>query len=91
MKYLDLWKLKWESSQKGRETLNYIKEVNEGNIYSDFYINQVITGQGVFPRHQADRFNKNEMCIYVTAIDTIEHVIRDCVLIDDVRTKHFSC
>lgn len=55
-KYKEIWNARWESSIKGRETWNYIKKTDYEKIYSDFYLNQVITGHGIFPKYQSEKF-----------------------------------
>lgn len=90
LKYNEKRNTRWETSSKGRETWKYIKSVDDRKIYSDFYLNQVITEHGIFPKHQAEKFNKVERCLCNLAEGTVDHVLKDCILIDDVRTKYFT-
>lgn len=43
-KYNNIWNERWHNSMKGIITKKYIKDVSEIKIYSNFYINQVVTG-----------------------------------------------
>lgn len=37
-----------------------------------------------------DRFNKDDTCICMLKTGTIEHVLKECVLLRDIRRVHFS-
>lgn len=56
--YKELWNVLWNNSTNGRVTWRYINKVDFNKIYSDFYLNQVITGHGEFPQFQHDIFKK---------------------------------
>lgn len=75
-KYREIWNNRWINSVKGRTIWDYITEVNYKRILLDFYINQVITGHGIFPKFQCDRFNKDDTCICMLKSGTIEHVLK---------------
>lgn len=64
--------------------------VNVKKIYSDFYLNQIITGHGIFPEYQSKMFNKTDLCLCEQAVGSIEHVIKDCVLVRDTRLKYLT-
>lgn len=89
-KYIDKWLSEWDSSNKGRLTWKYIKKVNVKKIYSDFYLNQIISGHGIFPAYQAEKFKKTDICLCEQAVGTIEHVINDCELVKDARLKYLT-
>lgn len=49
-----------------------------------------MTGHGVFPKFQTERFGKDDSCICKQAIGTIDHIIKDCVLWDSIRENYFG-
>lgn len=55
MDFLRNWQEQWDGSTKGRPVWNLIREVIFMGIYSD-YLNQVVTGHGTIPVHQARLF-----------------------------------
>lgn len=67
-----------------------IEKVSYNNLYLDFYLNQAVTKHGIFPDFQKLRFNKSDRCIYNHAQGTVEHIIFDCHLWDNVRNDYFT-
>lgn len=57
-KYLTTWLNDWYNSMKGRITWNYIPIISHLKIISDFYLNQVTAGQGIFLIFRYERFGK---------------------------------
>lgn len=45
---------------------------------------------GVMPRHQADKFNKDSKCLCGYFDDTIDHIIKYCDIVSDLRTQCLS-
>lgn len=73
------------SSMKGRTIWMYIKNGDDKRIYSDFYLNQILSGHRIFLVYQAEKFNKTDICYCNQAVGTIDHIIRDCCLVNDTR------
>lgn len=89
-KYYITWNNRWNDSFKGRTTFLYIQEVNCNRLISDFYLNQIVTGHGIFPAFQAERFRKDDSCICMEARGTVEHVAMECYIGDHIRKKYFD-
>lgn len=89
-KYQRVWNNRWCESLSGRTTYNYFKDVSYKKIVSDFFLNQVVTGHGIFPSFQAERFGRDDMCICTNAKGTIDHIIKDCHLGEQIRKEYFG-
>lgn len=59
-------------------------------IYFNFYINRVLTGHGIFPKFQFDRFGKDANCICNNGITSIGHIIKYCCLWNNFRITYFG-
>lgn len=81
------WQSHWEKTTKGRRTYRFFKKVTMGRCKSDFYLNQILTGHGVFPAHQARMFGKQETCPFDGEIGDMEHYIFRCTRFNETRTK----
>ncbi|GBM98358.1 hypothetical protein AVEN_273385-1 [Araneus ventricosus] len=53
--------------------------------YDDFFLNQVFTGHGVFPCHQARLFVKDPQCTCRRADGSIFHVLFECQKLTHLR------
>lgn len=78
MEYLEEWQNRWNSSMKGRTVLGFIDLVNYNRIYADFYINQLITGHGINPSFQKNRFNREDKCLCGYRGADMFHIIVNC-------------
>lgn len=87
-KFLEHWQYYWDNSYKCRGTWNLIPRVKQNVIYSDFFLNQVITRHGVFPGYQEKYFNKSDLCICLNNKGAVEHIILDSPIWNDIR-KYF--
>ncbi|XP_015922428.2 uncharacterized protein [Parasteatoda tepidariorum] len=56
------WQYNWYNSVKGRQTFKFIKTPSTTRIQSNFYLNQYLTGHGVFGTYQRKFFNKDDKC-----------------------------
>lgn len=83
------WQEKWNCTNVGRNTHNWVKIVSRNRLYSDFAINQFLTGHGVFPVHQNRIFGKNNVCLCNNAIGTVDHLIYECICVSEFREKYF--
>ncbi|GBO01676.1 hypothetical protein AVEN_160077-1 [Araneus ventricosus] len=68
----------WNDSKNARWTKNLIDKVNVDGPYGDFYINQILTGHGVFREHQARFFRKTSLCSCGQGTGSVLHVIKEC-------------
>lgn len=50
--HITVWQDRWNNSTKGRNVWEYIPIVNLEKLYSDFFLNQIITGHGIMPAFQ---------------------------------------
>lgn len=81
--YLRIWQNQWDQRKKGRPVSNLIKEVSYKKLYSDFYINQIITGHGPY---RLRLYGRCDVCICGSSIGDIDH-IKYCTLTNDIRTE----
>ncbi|GBL88847.1 hypothetical protein AVEN_158958-1 [Araneus ventricosus] len=72
---LEAWQQRWSGSSNARWTYLLLSKVDSKRIYGDFFLNQVFTGHGVFPCHQARLFRKDPQCLYRRADGSIFHVL----------------
>lgn len=84
---MDIRNTSWRDSIKGSNIWNYIKDVNYNKIYSDFYINHVITGHSIFHTFQCEHFGKEDTCICGRDVGWIVHIIKYCSLWENIRTN----
>lgn len=83
------WQEEWNQSSKGRRTFKFIPKVSTDRCIADFYINQVLTGHGVFPVYQSRFHGKDDRCFCSQSLGTVEHIIYDCDLFNNIRINHF--
>ncbi|GBM88258.1 hypothetical protein AVEN_192366-1 [Araneus ventricosus] len=74
----DPWQNRWNDSKNARWTKNLIDKVNVDRLYGDFYINQILTANGVFREHQARFFEKTSLCLCGQETGSVLHVIKEC-------------
>ncbi|XP_071036633.1 uncharacterized protein [Parasteatoda tepidariorum] len=72
------WERKWRESSKGRQTYKFIKTPSTTRLQANFYLNQYLTGQGVFGTYQKRFFNKDDKCKYCNEKQTLEHLAYFC-------------
>lgn len=58
-------------------------------MYSDFCINQVIIGHGIFPEYWYKRYLKSNIFLCNNSEGTIEHIVLFCKLWDITRIAYF--
>ncbi|GBO11169.1 hypothetical protein AVEN_256021-1 [Araneus ventricosus] len=63
------------------------EKVDTKRICGDFYFNQVLTGHGVFGSFQASMFRKPAERQCGQNIESVSHVILECELRSDLRSK----
>lgn len=87
---LDEWQRRWESSDKGRETFQYMPDVRrrlEQNWEMDHYLTQYVTGHGNF-KGNLRRFNvvEEDDC-RCGRQETANHVLMECQLFEEERQE----
>ncbi|GBN82257.1 hypothetical protein AVEN_237035-1 [Araneus ventricosus] len=82
---LEAWQQLWSGSSNARWTYSLLSKVDYKRMYGDFYLNQVFTGHGVFPCHQAHLFGKDPRCPCRRADDSIFHVLFQCQKLAHLR------
>ncbi|XP_071036474.1 uncharacterized protein [Parasteatoda tepidariorum] len=87
---LNRWKTEWQSSERGRQTYIFFKDPSTKRLQANFYLNQLLTGHGVFGEYQNRLFNKNPNCTYCGDNQTIEHLILNCPHFQTLRGNHFA-
>lgn len=85
---LDAWQQRWEQSEKGRETFQYIPDVRrrlQQEWTMDHYLTQYVTGHGRF-KANLRRFNlvEEDMCT-CGAAETASHVLMECHMFEEER------
>lgn len=83
-----IWQDQWDNSTTGRKTYELIREVSTARIISDFHVNMVITGHGIFPTFQAQRFGADPYC-WCEEEGTMNHILHECTLGAEIREKYF--
>lgn len=58
-------------------------------IFSDFHLNQVTTGHGIFPIFHNESFGKDDQCLSSENAGT-KHIIKECYLQKYIRLKYFG-
>lgn len=86
--YTNVWQDRWNNSTKGRWTWDLVPNVSLKRILSNFYLNQVLTKNGVFPDFQAKRFGKSDLFLCGDSTGALEHIIFECVLCENIRSKY---
>lgn len=80
--YLSCWQERWNTSGIGI----WFQKLVSYNLFFDFYLNQVVTK----PVFQNLRFGKDENCLCNANIGTLEHIINECSLWNDIRMMYFE-
>ncbi len=83
------WQERWDSSDKGRWTYTLIRDVSTTRCIGDFFMNQLMTGHGVFPSYQARFFGKDMICNCGNGIGDVKHIVYYCMKYDTVREQFF--
>ncbi|GBM73974.1 hypothetical protein AVEN_121786-1 [Araneus ventricosus] len=81
------WQARWLDSRKGIWIKTFYEKVDAKRICGDFYLNQVLTGHGVFCSFQASMFGKSAKCQCGQNIESVSHVIFECELWRDLRSE----
>nr|XP_042901039.1 uncharacterized protein LOC122269890 [Parasteatoda tepidariorum] len=84
------WAEEWRNCPKGRQTYDLIKTPSTKRLLTNFYLNQFITGHGVFGVYQKRFFNKSGICQYCTEEQTIHHLLFDCARFRALRGDIFT-
>lgn len=58
--------------------------------YSDFYVNQIVTGPGISSMFQAKIFEKSSNCVCCEQDADLEHDIKECAKWEFVRDEYFK-
>jgi ribonuclease HI len=83
------WQERWNTCRNGRRTFELINTVSTRRCVGDFYVNQVLTGHGVFAEYQSRFHNKSNICVCQAAIGSVEHVIYHCNEFVSIRNDYF--
>lgn len=87
---LSEWQERWDESDKGRTTHSVFPKVSLKRVQGDFFMNQVLTGHGVFGSHQNRIFGSDPTCISCGVSESsTRHVLCDCPTWRSLREKHF--
>lgn len=86
---IGLWQRAYLDSDHASQVKLFFKKVNLNRLSGDFYLNQIITSPGCFPVHQQRLFGAENDCICGNDIGSVNHIIYDCTLFSDLRTKFF--
>nr|XP_042908924.1 uncharacterized protein LOC122271499 [Parasteatoda tepidariorum] len=78
-----IWQDRWSTTTNGRHTYIFYPMVKENRLSSDFFLNQFLTGHGVFGEHQARLFQATASCKYCGKYQSLKHLIAEC---DKFRT-----
>lgn len=83
------WQLRWELSPKARFTFGLLPQVSVHRCFGDFFLNQFLTGHGVFPVYQMKFFGKSDLCYCERDQGTITHYLYGCPLFHQIRQGYF--
>ncbi|KFM80483.1 Hypothetical protein in type-1 retrotransposable element R1DM, partial [Stegodyphus mimosarum] len=82
------WQTRWESSEKGRHTFQFINKVCTKVLHGNHYINQVLTGHGRFPHYLARvGLGSSEQCDCGSGVGDALHYLLECDLTRATREK----
>nr|XP_042902815.1 uncharacterized protein LOC122270244 [Parasteatoda tepidariorum] len=84
---MNKWKIDWSESTKGRQTYNFFKDPTLTRLQSNFYLNQFLTGHGVFGIYQQKFFNKRANCKFCGKVQDIDHLIKFCPKFQRIRGR----
>nr|XP_042906294.1 uncharacterized protein LOC122270937 [Parasteatoda tepidariorum] len=70
-----IWQDRWSTTTNGRHTYIFYQMVKENRLPSDFFLNQFLTGHGVFGEHQARLFQATASCKYCGKYQSLKHLI----------------
>lgn len=88
---INMWQTRWTSSNKGRTTYAFYRDVRDRlaarTFETNHYSTQVLTGHGDFrARLAAFKLVDGDVCICGSGTDTVQHFLLDCPLFDAQRT-----
>ncbi|GBM30740.1 hypothetical protein AVEN_30570-1 [Araneus ventricosus] len=83
------WQLRWENSRNARYTFGLFPEVSLDRCYGDFFLNQFLTGHGVFSIHQSKFYGKSDQCNCGLDKGTITHYLFGCPNFGHIRREFF--
>ncbi|GBO08924.1 hypothetical protein AVEN_41688-1 [Araneus ventricosus] len=86
---LERWQARWELSQKARYTYGLLPRVSFDRCFGDFFLNQFMTGHGVFPVHQMKFYGKSDLCHCERDQGTITHYLYGCTSFLHMRQAYF--
>ncbi|GBM63303.1 hypothetical protein AVEN_186123-1 [Araneus ventricosus] len=66
---------------------NFMRKLIQKRICGDLYFNHLLTGHGVFGSFQTSMFGKPAECQCGQNIESVSHVILECELWKDLRSK----
>ncbi|XP_071036431.1 uncharacterized protein [Parasteatoda tepidariorum] len=84
------WGLEWRSSEKGRQTFKFLKIPKLNRLQANFYLNQFLTGHGVFGEHQYKLFHKTPECNYCGKYQSIDHLLMNCSQFQTIRGNNVN-
>lgn len=88
--YIDRrWQEAWIASDCGRHTFEIFPVISRYRIYSDFCVNQFISGHGVFPAYQNRMHQKNMNCICGCINGDVKHILYDCNKFVGIRETYY--
>ncbi|XP_071041890.1 uncharacterized protein [Parasteatoda tepidariorum] len=84
------WRNDWRSSDKGRQTYKFFKDPSIKRLQANFYLNQLLTGHGVFGTYQQKYFKKSASCNYCGVRQDIDHLLKHCPRFRALRGTHMN-
>ncbi|GBM67146.1 hypothetical protein AVEN_162419-1 [Araneus ventricosus] len=75
---LKAWQERWPAGSKARWIYSFLSKVDYKRMNADFFLNQVLTGHGVFPCHQSRFFGKDPQWPCIRAEGSIFQVLLEC-------------
>lgn len=87
--YINKWQTCWSESNKDRNVWNFIDQVNIHIIYSDFYLNRLVTGHGIDPNFQKRMFNRDDTFLCGQRKADMNHIITHCWKFNNIKDQYF--
>lgn len=86
---LKLWQERWSSSNLGRKTHSFFPDVNDKRLCSDFFVNQIYSGHGVWGPYQHRFFGRSSVCSCGQGEADEQHILFNCGKFDEIRREKF--
>ncbi|KMQ82197.1 non-ltr retrotransposon cats, partial [Lasius niger] len=83
---LSRWQERWDSEiETGRKIYEVFPRVSESRLQGDFFVNQFISGHGIFLAYQERFHSKDPTCLCNGERMTPDHCIARCIRLRDER------